>query len=164
MVHSKRKGNRAELHVAKKLEEWWGTPFVRTPGSGGFATVNKSVDLNLVGDVVTDDPTFPFSVEVKNAENWKLSQLLTSDKAPLWEYWEQTVEQASRETRIPLLVFTKNYQPYWVMTLFLLGDFGSLSFVAPDRVVKLCLFDDFLSIPKDSWKGAREKYAQTKKI
>lgn len=116
MVNGRKKGQGAERKLVKLFEAWWGTRFFRTPGSGAFATRGfMDMDLsNMAGDIVTVDKSFPFCVESKKVEGWTLEQMLTSDKTKMHDWWEQT----TRETptgKIPLLVFTKNHAPLYVM-------------------------------------------------
>lgn len=111
---SRDKGNRGENKVAKLFAGWWGSDFTRTPSSGGFRTQKFRDDWNAAGDIVTPDESFPFCVEVKNAEGWHLEQLLTSPECLLVKWWRQAVEE-SPEDKIPLLVFTRNYQPFFFM-------------------------------------------------
>lgn len=115
-INSRTKGQTAERKLVKLFEAWWGSKFFRTPGSGAFATRGfMSVDTtDMAGDIVTPDKTFPFCVESKKVEGWTLEQLLTSQVTKLHSWWEQTVRE-SPEGRTPLLVFTKNHAPLYVM-------------------------------------------------
>ncbi len=81
---SKTKGNQFEREVAAALGEWWGAEFHRTPLSGGSGL---AAGWNLHGDVVTNDVTFPFSVECKNRKDApKISALIAGrlGKFPDW--------------------------------------------------------------------------------
>ena len=108
-VNSRSKGNRGEYAVRDILSKWWGVPFRRTPSSGAYGTIHQQG--SLVGDVVCDDPAFPFVVEVKNQESWSMEHFLTADKSKVWKWWAQAVDQAMASDKIPLLVFTRNRQP-----------------------------------------------------
>jgi len=114
-VNGKKKGAAAERVLVKKFEAWWGGSFARTPGSGSFATRNKGSDYNAQGDIVTADPSFPFCVESKKQEGWLLDQLLTAPSCKFYSWWEQTVGETPAG-RIPLLLFTRNRQP-WFMAI-----------------------------------------------
>lgn len=109
------RGARYERKVRDVLSEWWGSEFTRTPQSGGFATKQFRDNWNAAGDVVTPDDTFPFSVECKNQEDWEFEKLLTAPKNNLFLWWEQTYDQTDLMSKIPLLVFTKNYKPDFFM-------------------------------------------------
>lgn len=115
-VNGRNKGATAERKLVKLFATWWDAAFFRTPGSGAFATRGfMDEDLsNMAGDLVTSDKTFPFCVESKKVEGWTLEQLLTSEKTHMNKWWEQTVRE-SPDGKIPLLVFTKNRAPIYVM-------------------------------------------------
>lgn len=139
-VNGRDKGGRGERQAKAHLVEWWGCEFARTPGSGAFATITGMTDY--AGDVrpVDSDEWFPFSVEVKNAEGWLVENMVKSDLGPLWQYWEQTVRQGKFEGKHPLLMFTRNFQPWWYMTLMASeGDAVMMDEVIPGG--KFCLKD-----------------------
>jgi hypothetical protein len=62
----------------------------------------------FIGDLVCDDPAFPFCVEVKNNESWEMGQLLTSKSPPILKWWEQATVQATKSEKYPILVILKN--------------------------------------------------------
>lgn len=107
---SRRKGVRAELDVARILGAWWGCEFHRTPASGGS---KLKVDWSLAGDLVTTDQTWPFHVEVKRREGWRLEQLFAGPCAWLTTWWAQTVRECPAG-RTPLLVFGRARAPWLV--------------------------------------------------
>ncbi len=113
--NSKAKGSRAEYAVRDAFSLWWQCEFRRTPGSGAWGTTHNQG--SLVGDVVCDDPAFPYSIEIKNQEKWCLEHLLSTDKAKLLEWWTQTLVQAAASKKKPMLCFTRNRQPIFIMTL-----------------------------------------------
>lgn len=108
MVNGKQKGNGFERKVAKKLTEWCGQKFNRTPMSGALRWDN---DKRVVSDIVPPQSMkWPFSVECKCVESsWEFNTLL-ENTATLWKHWEQADSDAQREDMIPMLVFTKNYR------------------------------------------------------
>lgn len=116
MVNGRRKGQSAERKLVKLFGTWWGSSFFRTPGSGAFATRGfAGLDTtSMAGDLVTPDPSFPFCVESKKVEGWTLEQMLTSDKTHMHKWWAQTVDETP-VNKIPVLVFTKNRSPLFVM-------------------------------------------------
>lgn len=117
-VNGRTKGATAERKLAKLFSKWWGSDFARTPMSGGFATAKFREDWNAAGDLVTPDPTFPFCVESKKVEGWKLEQLLTSNKTIIHSWWKQTIDETPDmgvKSKMPLLVFTKNHSPLYGM-------------------------------------------------
>ena len=113
-VNGRKKGQTAERKLAKLFSVWWGSDFARTPLSGGFATAKFREDWNAAGDLVTPDETFPFCVESKKVEGWTLEQMLTSDRTHIHKWWQQTLSETP-VNKIPLLVFTKNRAPLYVM-------------------------------------------------
>jgi len=129
---SKRKGSTFERTCCKLLTAWWypdgnyekvsadKLPFFRSPGSGGWATKrkfhrNKNID-SMSGDIVCPND-FPFMPEMKNREDWSFDQYFKENPGfELWDWWKQTVEQAVRSGKEPLLLFTKNNNPIYYAT------------------------------------------------
>lgn len=105
----------AERSVAEALGKWWCNDpkaFGRCPCSGGFSTRHKSTEA--VGDIVplTEAArSFPFSVEVKLRKGWDLSDMVLGlhgdKKTDVLAWWSQTVRDAERPHKIPMLVFRK---------------------------------------------------------
>lgn len=156
-INSKDKGDRAERAVAKLFTAWWGSDFTRTPGSGGFATKQFRDDWNAAGDLVTPDETFPFTVEVKHNEGWEMRHLLTgTDKSLIWQFWQQCLDE-TKEGDMPLLVFTKNHQPWFYMMLepdYTRRSFSHKYLVATDPnhcAVVVGLLNDLFHTDKEIW-------------
>lgn len=123
--HSKRKGAKAELEVIRIIQPWWRrlepqALFVRTPGSGGW---KHSTSFKARGDLQVDPKTtllFPFSVEVKKREGWSDGLLFGrttghGDASPIWGWWNQICKAAHDDGFRPMLWFTKNNSPWYVM-------------------------------------------------
>ena len=123
--HAKRKGAKAELEAIRIIQPWWRrlepqALFVRTPGSGGW---KHSTSFKARGDLQVDPATtrlFPFSVEVKKREGWSDGLLFgdaikRGDASPIWAWWEQTRAAALADGFRPMLWFTKNNSPWYVM-------------------------------------------------
>jgi len=108
---AKTKGASFERRVANALGEWWEVKFYRTPQSGGS---HLKEGYELAGDIATPAQDFRFHVECKNQEAWTIHGLMTSEKSAVWKWWEQTCSECPKE-RIPLLIFTKNHLPTFVM-------------------------------------------------
>lgn len=159
-INSRDKGARGEGQVCTLLKKWWGSDFARTPSSGGFKTKKFREDWNAEGDIVTPDETFPFSVEVKWQEEWSLDQLLTAPKTKIWDWWEQAKRETASD-KLPLLVFKKNRNPWFVMmtengiATAAQTDFMKSSMIrVTDRqgqTAYIRLFDDLLKEPKKLW-------------
>ncbi len=112
---AKTKGSSFERRICKLFEPWWGAKFFRTPMSGGS---QLKFDYNLAGDVCTPADDFSFHVECKNQEALgKFHNFLVSEKSAVWKWWKQCTDECP-ENQIPLLVFTKNHVPIWVMFEF----------------------------------------------
>ena len=129
---ARRKGSSFELNCCKLLTAWWfpdddftgvnatKLPFFRSPGSGGWATKRKHQNDNRInemsGDIICPSD-FPFSIEMKNQEEWDFDQYFKENPGfKLWGWWKQTTEQAERANKKPLLLFTKNHSPvYYAM-------------------------------------------------
>ncbi len=126
--HAKRKGAKAELEVIAIVQPWWRrlepqALFVRTPGSGGW---KHSASFKARGDLQVDPKTtllFPFSVEVKKREGWSDGLLFgravgrehVGDASPIWGWWAQVCKAAQDDGFRPMMWFTKNNSPWYVM-------------------------------------------------
>jgi len=109
---AKAKGSSFERRIAKSLGDWWETKFYRTPQSGGSYLKEG---YELAGDVATPAEDFRFHVECKNQECLgKFHNFLVSEKAAVWKWWEQCQSDCPKD-RVPLLIFTKNHMPAWVL-------------------------------------------------
>ncbi len=112
-ARSRDKGARCEREVCRLFARAFGGTWSRVPLSGGWA--NRTA-FATCGDVITTLPDFPFTVECKNAEGWHLEQLLTNpDTCLIARWWRQTCTEAAEAGRKPLLVFTRNFQPLFMM-------------------------------------------------
>lgn len=112
------KGKSFQRKVARALSIWFFNDpekLKATPRSGGYRN-------QLVGDVTClDSPQeFPFHVECKNAEGgrtkWNLQDFLR-EKSILEVWWRQTSSDSALTEKIPLLVFTRNYEDVYVAML-----------------------------------------------
>lgn len=112
-MNSSAKGKRFERKAAQLLSEWSGLDLGRTPMSGAW--------VNEPGDVVALNNTFfPFVVECKHEEGWKLDNLLQyTNPFPAWI--SQTVTQVEKKSKStgelywPMLLFTRNRSPIYVL-------------------------------------------------
>lgn len=155
--NSRAKGQRQERALVKKLSEWWGTEFFRTPGSGAFATRGfVGANVSFAGDIVTKDKEFPFCVESKNEEGWELEQLLTAPKNKIQKWWDQACSECP-EGMVPLLVFTRNHKPEFYMMPADVGGYNLDAHVFKLHMqrgpVILGLFDTLMATPPFTWIG-----------
>lgn len=102
-----RKGGDFERKIAKLMTEWTGVKFERVPASGGLHWKN---DNRVYGDIVCNDPTFPFVVECKNRQSWNMDALIKGSKE-VEKWWAQVNKDAAATGLQPLLIFTRNQQP-----------------------------------------------------
>lgn len=126
-ARSRNKGNHYENAVARVLSGWVSAHlppayfedcsltdllFRRKPAD------NDNVVTDWVGgwDLIhRPDFYFPFSVECKKAEGWTMDHLVDGARMGPWSWWEQAVKQAGRIGLEPMLVFSRNLRPDYVM-------------------------------------------------
>ena len=129
------KGEKYERDISKLFTKWWNKgnfvgEFYRTPASGGLQWQNRD---DVIGDLCTPEG-FIASVECKNQEQWKFKTLFTetiarkpkkiikgknkgkyNSPSSIGEYWFQAVSEGIKAEKIPLLIFSKNYQKSLIM-------------------------------------------------
>lgn len=121
---SREKGFRFEINMAKKFQAWWQTPVKRVPLSGAYgAEWGLAGDLmfgrswlpealaelaDVPPEMINKPPPFPYYVELKKRESWKLEHLLTSDKGPVKDWWVTAVSEAEIARQRPLLIVARN--------------------------------------------------------
>lgn len=64
--------------------------------------------------VVRPDIAFPYTVEAKKEERWSLDGF-TNEKWVVWKWWRQCTSQAEKNKSQPLLLFTRNRAPNYVL-------------------------------------------------
>lgn len=107
---SKTKGNSNERKIALQFKEYWQHgEWARTPASGGWATAAHREAFRTCGDVITTATDFPFCLELKKQEAWRLEQILSTDsKCKIFEWWDQTVGETPKGF-VPLLIVSRNF-------------------------------------------------------
>ena len=123
---SRSKGKRGEYGVAQELSDWFGVKesFLPQSSSGAGKRIGQP------GDIVTP-MNFLLCLEIKNVENWNLTQILNSKGRRntgalqlFWKFWEQCNEACEdynnkkHDTQIeksPALIFTKNQEDFFIM-------------------------------------------------
>lgn len=151
--NSREIGSRTERQLVKIFTNWWGGKFYRTPRSGAFGTAGYT---EFSGDILTDDPSFPFCVESKKGEGWHLEQILTGKKDIITtNWWVQTVHETPEGKR-PLLVFTRNHQPFFYLIrqkdLPLAFEDSYFQFTLDGEKLCLGLLEGFMSNAPEIWK------------
>jgi hypothetical protein len=122
MANSKQKGNRGERECVKLLKEYWDDDsFMKSPESGGLATVLEGLGApmdiagRLAGDVMVP-PDFPFCVESKLYKEINLWSVITNpERCDIRTWWEQCKVDAVRADKIPLLTFREDRKKRYVM-------------------------------------------------
>lgn len=103
--NSKNKGNKFERDVAKILNETFNTTeFIRSPGSGAFATTHSLPDhMKMSGDLITPK-NFPFIIECKKGYNKENIGSIFNPKSNLISFIEQAERDSSREKKDFLVI------------------------------------------------------------
>ena len=120
MAKGKGKGSTWERDIAKTLTKWLTgkeKPYVwwRMPGSGAIATISEE-NKELSGDIMSLRPegaflTDRYSIEAKNgypsSSFHKHLKGVKNDEVRL--FWKQTVDDANRAEKLPLLIYKKKH-------------------------------------------------------
>jgi hypothetical protein len=154
-INSKKKGSEYELKIAKTLSKWWGEEFHRTPMSGGL---HWKQDNRVAGDIVTPpDSLYPFTTECKKREEWSLEQVLKGT-GNVEKWWQQSVNDGERVELKPILIFSKNFAPNYLMLRYSdfveiapqIVEFNYFVIYVNSEVRVICVLEDFLnSVPKE---------------
>lgn len=109
-INSRTKGNAFERKIAKLLNEHYNTTeFMRTPGSGAFATTHKLPEhLQVHGDLITPKD-FPFLIECKKGYKFTISDLYNLS-SKFWEIWKKLNIECNKTGKLPLLIFQQDRQ------------------------------------------------------
>lgn len=122
MTNPYTKGRRTERQVYKMLGKFYfNNPktFARLKGEsqgmrpgdiGVYIHDNDYATLELIR-------IMPFCIEVKAREEWSYKHLIEfkDKKSHLLDYWKQSVNQAQRARKCPMLIYKKNYYSFMVM-------------------------------------------------
>ena len=138
---AKNKGSAFERKIAKSLQDWWNGDkteedegyyqFQRTPLSGGSQLAEG---WGLAGDIVTNDPGFPFHIECKKQEGWSFSALMSEGGAAGFiKWWQQSAEESKITKKEPVVIFSKNnVKPLFAIKKSYIGrTFGGVEMYAP---------------------------------
>jgi len=110
-INRNRKGSDFERKIAKKMTDWTGLKFERVPASGGL---HWASDNRVYGDIVTNEPDFPFVIEAKCRESWNMDSLINGSKE-VGKWWKQVTADAEATGKEPMVIFTRNRQPDYMM-------------------------------------------------
>jgi Holliday junction resolvase len=102
---SRRKGKTFERAVAKQMTEWLGFKVSPTPSSGAYGT--REGWTSLSGDLMFAED-FPFYVELKNRETFKLEDLF-SLSGHFWDWQATAWADAKKNGKRPMLICKRNH-------------------------------------------------------
>lgn len=158
----KAKGSAFEREVCRIFTKWItgkSKPviFWRTASSGAQFTQTKGKGSKMAADLMAVEPegcvlTDRFAIECKSYSTVSFKMLLKQSKSckiTLW--WEQVVEDASKISKKPMLVFKSKYFPTCLMIRCEdLGLIESVTGVFTGGLLEwdgkaICLLEDFLS-------------------
>jgi hypothetical protein len=119
-VKSKRKGNRVELELCKKLTEHFGEEFSRSVGSGNrWGQVNylpEHARKTLVGDICVPEK-FKWVIECKGGydKDVDFSSVLDGGCARIDEFIEQSLHDHEQCGRLPIIFWKRSRKPWICM-------------------------------------------------
>lgn len=145
-INPRTKGKGFENHCCKLFSTWWGGRFKRVPSSGGWDKTVVTGDIFAVRFDGQVDQSFIFSVESKKQEKWQLRHLFELEDSPIMKWWQQCCNDCP-DDKHPLLMFTKNYNPIFVMItawLYKAWPAGLIHIRHTDRVI--LRWEDFSSV------------------
>lgn len=110
-INSRTKGNTFENKICKILNERFNTSdFMRSPGSGAFATSHKLPEhMQIHGDLITPKG-FRFTIECKKGYNKESIASIFNPKSNLRLFIEQAERDAEKENKDFLLIFAQDRQ------------------------------------------------------
>ncbi len=112
MSYSKRKGKRLEDEVAEIIRKKYNVDdkYIKRAGSSGVR-VEESGDIDIIHPEI--EKQFPFVIECKNNEKWKLRDLIGAGKSNKSNPFKQFIKQNAKDVskrKYGLIVFSKNYE------------------------------------------------------
>lgn len=129
-INSRTKGNSFERKIADILNKHYDTTdFMRTPGSGAFATTHKlPKHLQVEGDLITPKD-YPWLIECKKGYKFTISDLMNT-KSKFWEIIDKVNNQSIAIDKKPILIFQQNRQDIYCMlpTMNVIHMHGNLDF------------------------------------
>ena len=112
----KAKGRSFENEVAKLLTEWSGVTWKRVPMSGGW---HKDI---ITGDIFCSAEyekgstiRVPISIEIKKQESFNIMHLFKETTGLVDSWWEQAITDAKKASKVPVVIFSKNYCPVFII-------------------------------------------------
>lgn len=154
---ARQKGKEFETLVGNKLGLWWrNQPFPRAHGSGSSSTHkiihHQDCCLYYAGDLYVSQD-FPWCVECKNQQEVNIHNLFGGKSKTFWLWWQQCCRDAERLNKHPMLCFTRNRLPAYMMILADMWNTLYPSHLCIDHLIishenhwfLVCILDQFLS-------------------
>lgn len=130
MPNGKRKGNRYERDMSRRLSLWLSDGdrddlIWRTHNSGGRFTArlkNKKKtegqdgDLTATCDGISSEFLKLFSIELKSYKDINIWGLITGSKTGILEFWRQAKKQAKACNKEPLLILKQDHRPELILS------------------------------------------------
>lgn len=116
-LKSKKKGNRAELELAKLLSEHFGRTFARSVGSGNrwsqTSHLPSHAKTTLLGDLCPPEG-FLWVLESKNGyeNDIDLNVVMNGTNRQLEKFIEQAMDEANRSDRKPIIMWKRARKPW----------------------------------------------------
>ncbi len=169
MIDGRNKGGRYMLALCRVLSSWLCPQQVtaKTPAYALPVRVRPTIQSppdgwRYAGDLIVSPSAQPFrsNIEAKNQEGWSMDGMFDASSWPPWMWWEQCCAQAAKAKEKPLLIFTRNRRPSYVMLHLADADAldikplaGQLAAVErsglhPKEMVVVCLLADLVRVPR----------------
>jgi Holliday junction resolvase len=153
-VNSRTKGSTFERQIAKKLNERFNTTeFMRSPGSGAFASTHTLPEhLKIHGDLITPK-NFKFCIECKKGYNKENLYSLYNNSSDFWGFIKQSEKDSEKSKKLPLVIFKQDRQPILAVVPFNI-EFPSIPKISihyEDKKYNIYLFDDIISFDSSYW-------------
>jgi Holliday junction resolvase len=144
-INSRTKGHNFERKIAEILNNRLKTTeFMRTPGSGAYATTHKLPEhLKIGGDLITPKD-FPYLIECKKGYQFKVSDLFNHESEFFGIIYKLEAE-AKKYNKSPLLIFQQDRKEILCIIKFSLNNKYSKNTVMFDEYTIL-RFEDFLDL------------------
>jgi len=117
-VNGKKKGNRVELELCKKLTKHFGDTFSRSVGSGNrwgqVASMPKHAKDTLLGDLCSPE-NFKWVIECKGGydNDVDFSSVMDAGCSRIDEFIKQSEHDAQESGRLPIIMWKRSRKP-WV--------------------------------------------------
>ena len=140
------KGTRYESSIVKKLTEATGVKFASTPLSGAGSMFK--------GDIFIDPREGKiclYSIECKHYQEEQVtSNLLLPGNQTFWQWWDQTLDQATNMKTKPMLIYHKDRGKDFVALNELVPDTNYIHIVKAGKQAYIYLFSDIIPKIKDN--------------